>query len=65
MYIVADTPSTAANGEFSNVELTATARVPTTLAALAADTGADRPLVVDVVFAEAATATVMLRRTST
>ena len=54
VYIVADTPATPVNGNYSNVELTATARVPTTLAALSADTGADRPLVIDVVFADPA-----------
>ena len=52
VYIVADAPSDAENGEFSNVELTATARVPNTLAQLFADTGADRVLTVDVVFAD-------------
>jgi uncharacterized repeat protein (TIGR01451 family) len=53
VYIVADAPVTAQNNEYSNVELTATARVPATLAALTEDTGADRPDQVDVVFADA------------
>ena len=53
VYIVADTPSTATNTQRANVELTAIARVPTTLAALSADTGADRPDQIDVVFVDA------------
>jgi len=52
IYIVADTPTTPLNTDVSNVELTATARAPTTLAALTADTGADRAMVIDVVFAD-------------
>jgi len=58
VYIVADTPADSENGEFSNVELTATARAPNTLVALLANTGADQPLVVDVVFADDVNATV-------
>jgi uncharacterized repeat protein (TIGR01451 family) len=53
IYIVADTPVTAANAEYSNVQLTVTARVPTTLAALSEDdTIADRVGTIDVVFAD-------------
>ncbi|HET9863477.1 MAG TPA: hypothetical protein VFP37_08540 [Steroidobacteraceae bacterium] len=52
VYIVANTPSTAGNAERANVELTAIAREPTTLTALSADTGADRPDEIDVVFVD-------------
>jgi uncharacterized repeat protein (TIGR01451 family) len=53
IYIVADTPATATNAQHSNVQLTVTARVPTTLAALAEDNAiADRVNTIDVVFAD-------------
>jgi uncharacterized repeat protein (TIGR01451 family) len=54
VYVVATAPSTVTNGTFSNVELTAIARVQTTLAALSENTGADNLLSVDVVFADLA-----------
>jgi uncharacterized repeat protein (TIGR01451 family) len=52
VFIVADTPVTATNGQAANVRLTATARVATTLAALTQTAGAESPTVVDVVFAD-------------
>ena len=54
VYIVADAPVTATNNQFSNVGLTAIARVPNTLVALTADTGVDRPDQIDVVFMDVA-----------
>lgn len=53
IYVVADVPVTATNGQASNVTLTAIARVPTTLAALTQTAGADSATTVDVVFADA------------
>jgi uncharacterized repeat protein (TIGR01451 family) len=55
VYVVSDTPITATNGQGSVVRLTATARVPTTLAALTQTAGAETATVVDVVFADTAT----------
>jgi hypothetical protein len=55
VYIVSDTPITATNGQGSVVRLTATARVPTTLAALTQTAGAETATVVDVVFADTGT----------
>ncbi len=55
VYVVADTPISATNGQGSVVRLTATARVPTTLAALTQTAGAETATVVDVVFGDAAT----------
>lgn len=52
VFIVADTPVTATNGQASNVRLTALARVATTLAALTQTAGADSATTVDVVFAD-------------
>lgn len=53
IYIVADTPATATNGQYSNVQLTVTARVPTTLAILTDNSGtADVAGSIDVVFAD-------------
>jgi uncharacterized repeat protein (TIGR01451 family) len=52
VYVVADTPL-AGNGQASNVELTAVARVETTLADLTETSGAESATVVDVVFADA------------
>jgi uncharacterized repeat protein (TIGR01451 family) len=52
VYIVADAPL-AGNDTASNVELTAVARVATTLAALTETAGAESASVVDVVFADA------------
>ncbi len=52
VFIVADTPVTATNGQASNVRLQAVARVATTLAALTQTAGAESPTVVDVVFAD-------------
>lgn len=60
IYVVADTPVGATNSTWANVELTAIARAPTTLAALTANTGADNIAAIDVVFAEPA-ATVTAR----
>ena len=54
IYVVADTPVSATNSTWGNVELTAIARVPTTLAALTANTGADNIAAIDVVFADPA-----------
>jgi len=54
VYVVADTPVTALNSTWANVELTAIARVPVTLAALVANTGADNITGIDVVFADPA-----------
>jgi uncharacterized repeat protein (TIGR01451 family) len=54
VFIVADTPVTATNGQAANVRLQALARVATTLAALTQTAGAESPAVVDVVFADAA-----------
>jgi uncharacterized repeat protein (TIGR01451 family) len=54
IYVVADTPANASNATWANVELTAIARVPTTLAALVANTGADNITAIDVVFADPA-----------
>ena len=54
IYVVADTPVTATNSTWGNVELTAIARVPTSLAALTANTGADNIAAIDVVFADPA-----------
>jgi uncharacterized repeat protein (TIGR01451 family) len=51
VYIVADTPL-ASNDTASNVQLTAVARVETTLAALTETAGAESASVVDVVFAD-------------
>lgn len=53
VFIVADTPVTATNGQASNVRLQALTRVATTLAAVAQTAGAESPTVVDVVFADA------------
>lgn len=55
VYVVSDTPITATNGQGAVVRLTATARVPTTLAALTQTAGAETAGVVDVVFGDAAT----------
>jgi len=55
VYVVSDTPISATNGQGSVVRLTATARVPTTLAALTQTAGAETATVVDVVFADTAT----------
>lgn len=55
VYVVSDTPISATNGQGSVVRLTATARVPTTLAALTQTAGAESAGVVDVVFGDAAT----------
>jgi uncharacterized repeat protein (TIGR01451 family) len=52
VFIVSDTPVTAANGQAANVSLTAVARVATTLAALTQTAGAESPTVVDIVFAD-------------
>jgi uncharacterized repeat protein (TIGR01451 family) len=53
IYVVSDIPVTAANGEQSNVQLTTTARAPTTLAALTDNsTTADVANAIDVVFAD-------------
>jgi uncharacterized repeat protein (TIGR01451 family) len=52
VFILADTPVTATNGQASNVRLQAVARVATTLAALTETAGAESPTVVDVVFAD-------------
>jgi uncharacterized repeat protein (TIGR01451 family) len=52
VFIVADTPVTATNGQASNVRLTALTRVATTLAAVTQTAGADSATVVDVVFAD-------------
>jgi uncharacterized repeat protein (TIGR01451 family) len=52
VFIVADTPVTATNGQASNVRLTALTRVATTLAAVTQTAGADTATVVDVVFAD-------------
>lgn len=54
VFILGDTPISAANGGASNVELTAVARVETTLAALTETAGAESASVVDVVFADPA-----------
>jgi uncharacterized repeat protein (TIGR01451 family) len=61
VYVVADTPITATNGQGAVVRLTATARVPTTLAALTQTAGAETAAVVDVVFADTATGGQVLR----
>ncbi|HEV7607245.1 MAG TPA: hypothetical protein VGO61_07900 [Steroidobacteraceae bacterium] len=60
IYVVADTPSTATNGQFSNVQLTVTARAPTTLAALT-DNSATTDVAgsIDVVFADGPLASVI------
>jgi uncharacterized repeat protein (TIGR01451 family) len=52
VFILADTPVTATNGQASNVRLTALTRVATTLAAVTQTAGAESPTVVDVVFAD-------------
>jgi uncharacterized repeat protein (TIGR01451 family) len=53
IYIVSDIPATATNGQYSNVQLTTTARVPTTLAALTDNSAtADVAGSIDVVFAD-------------
>jgi len=52
VFIVADTPVSATNGQASNVRLTALTRVATTLAAVTQTAGAESPTVVDVVFAD-------------
>jgi uncharacterized repeat protein (TIGR01451 family) len=53
IYIVADTPATATNNQYSNVQLTVTARAPTTLAVLTDNSGnADVAGSIDVVFAD-------------
>jgi len=52
VFIVADTPVTATNGQAANVRLTALTRVATTLAAVTQTAGADSPTTVDVVFAD-------------
>jgi len=54
VYIVADTPITSLHNTYQNVELTAEARVQTSLAGLTANTGADNPTSIDVVFADPA-----------
>jgi uncharacterized repeat protein (TIGR01451 family) len=53
VFIVADTPVTATNGQVANVNLTALARVASTLAALTETAGAETPGTVDIVFADA------------
>lgn len=53
VFILADTPTTATNGQASNVRLTALTRVATTLAAVTQTAGADSATTVDVVFADA------------
>lgn len=55
VFIVADVPITAANGQFANVQLTARAAVPGTAGATLAveTTGADDPNIVDIVFGDA------------
>jgi uncharacterized repeat protein (TIGR01451 family) len=53
VFVVADTPVTAANGTAANVRLTALTRVATTLAAVTQTAGAESATVVDVVFADA------------
>lgn len=55
VYIIADAPVSATNGTGSVVRLAATARVPTTLAALTETTGADTAATVDTVFGDTAT----------
>jgi uncharacterized repeat protein (TIGR01451 family) len=52
VYVVADTPVTATNGQPADVRLTAIVRAPTTLAALTETAGAESAAVVDVVFAD-------------
>jgi len=54
IYVVADTPIGALNSTWANVELTAIARAPITLAALTANTGVDNIAAIDVVFADPA-----------
>jgi uncharacterized repeat protein (TIGR01451 family) len=55
VYVVADAPVTATNGQGAVVRLAATARVPTTLAALTQTAGADGVMTVDTVFGDTAT----------
>jgi uncharacterized repeat protein (TIGR01451 family) len=55
VYVVSDVPVSATNGQGAVVRLTATARVPTTLAALTQTAGADTAGSVDVVFADTGT----------
>jgi len=52
VFIVADTPVTATNGQVANVNLTALTRVANTLAAIAETAGAESASTVDVVFAD-------------
>ena len=55
VFIVADVPVTATNGQFANVRLTASTAVNSTPGTLlGATSGAESPTVVDVVFADAA-----------
>lgn len=52
VYVVADTPNTATNGQPADVRLTVIVRAPTTLAALTETSGAESASTVDVVFAD-------------
>lgn len=52
VYVVADTPNTATNGQPADVRLTVIVRAPTTLAALTETAGAESATTVDVVFAD-------------
>lgn len=53
VFILADVPVGAANGQFANVELTAVAVAANTLAALTESNGADDPSTVQIVFGDA------------
>ena len=55
VYIVADIPIGATNGQQANVSLTATTTTTATTTAVVQHTGADDPAVVEIVFADAAT----------
>ena len=55
VYVLADIPVAATNGQQANVTLTATTTTTGTATAVVATVGADTPGVVDIVFADAAT----------